>query len=109
MNQYSVKTELVEDWLTDKVDAKARKTRKVILDILEVFEEVGPVVKDKLPQSKIAPLFDGIWEIRVGQYRIAYFWDGATCVLLHGIQKKRDEWSHKDRKLIKQRKKRYFH
>lgn len=106
--RYSINTEFVEDWLTQTkkrsqmVDDEVRAT---FLLVLEVFEDLGPIdAREKLPRSRTKHLFDGIWEIRVAQYRIAYFWDGSRCVLLHGIKKKRDEWTSQEKEVVKKRK-----
>lgn len=99
---FEIKTELIEDWLLTKVD---HNSQAEILHVLETFEEFGPLSsQEKIPRTKIKFLFDGIFEIRVGQYRIAYFWNNSICYLLHGIQKKRDDWAKKDLQLVKKRK-----
>lgn len=105
---FSINAEFVEDWLTQTrkksqmVDAEVRAT---FLLVLELFEAVGPIsAREKLPRSRTKHLFDGIWEIRVDQYRIAYFWDGSICVLLYGIKKKRDEWTSQEKEVVKKRK-----
>lgn len=105
-------TEPVKDWLyqTQKksrmVDAKDRET---FLFVFKVFEEGGPNnARGKLPRDRTKRLFDGIWEIRVAQYRIAYFWDGSRCVLLHGIRKKRDKWTSQEKEVVKKRKSTYL-
>ncbi|HBW58630.1 MAG TPA: hypothetical protein DEF27_12840 [Oscillatoriales bacterium UBA8482] len=99
---FEIRTELIEDWLIKKVD---QLSQAIILEILETFAEFGPVYsQEKLPRTKIKFLFDGIFEIRVGQYRIAYFWNNSICYLLHGIKKQRDDWPHKDVQLVKKRK-----
>jgi phage-related protein len=75
------------------------------LKVLELFEEFGPLSRNEgLPRSRTKHLFDGISEIRVKQFRVAYFWNGSTCFLLHGIQKKRDDWPQKDIEILKKRK-----
>ncbi len=101
--KFEIRTELIEDWLIKKVDQLSQAT---ILQVLETFAEFGPVdSQEKLPRTKIKFLFDGIFEIRVGQYRIAYFWNNSSCYLLHGIKKQRDDWPQKDVQLVKKRKK----
>ena len=100
--KFEIRTELIEDWLIKKVD---QLSQAIILQVLETFAEFGPVdSQEKLPRTKIKFLFDGIFEIRVGQYRIAYFWNNSICYLLHGIKKKRDDWPQKDIQLVKKRK-----
>jgi len=102
MENFVIYTDFVEDWLTTKVDAKSQA---VILSVLEIFSEFGSIYgNNKIPRSKIKLLFDGIFEIRVKEYRLAYFWKDSTCYLLHGIQKKRDDWAKKDIELLKKRK-----
>ncbi len=100
---FEIRTELIEDWLIKKVD---QLSQAIILEVLETFAEFGPVdSQEKLPRTKIKFLFDGIFEIRVGQYRIAYVWNNSICYLLHGIKKQRDDWPQKDVQLVKKRKK----
>ncbi len=110
--KYAIHTEMIEDWLTQTrkkshmVDAKARA---IFLGVLEIFEAAGPVAaREQIPRSRTKHLFDEIWEIRVDQYRIAYFWDSSTCVLLYGIRKKRDEWTPQDKEVVKDRKLKYL-
>ncbi len=82
--------------LIKKVD---QLSQAIILEVLETFAEFGPVSsQEKLPRTKIKFLFDGIFEIRVGQYR------NSICYLLHGIKKQRDDWPQKDVQLVKKRK-----
>lgn len=101
--RFQIQTELIEDWLTKKVD---QRSQAIVLNVLETFAELGPLLaREKLPRTRIKFLFDGIFEIRVGQYRIAYFWNNSICYLLHGIQKKRDDWPQKDIEIVKTRKK----
>ena len=101
--RFQIQTELIEDWLTQKVE---QRSQAIILKVLETFAEFGPLsAQEKLPRARIKFLFDGILEIRVRQYRIAYFWNNSICYLLHGIQKKRDDWPQKDIQIIKNRKK----
>ena len=103
MEKFVIYTDFVEDWLINKVDVKSQA---VILSILDIFSEFGSIYGDeKIPRSKIKLLFDGIFEIRVKEYRLAYFWKDSTCYLLHGIQKKRNDWAKKDIELLKTRKK----
>jgi mRNA-degrading endonuclease RelE of RelBE toxin-antitoxin system len=110
--KYSVNTELVEEWLTQtrkKSQMVDAETRATFLLVLELFEDVGPIdAREKLPRSRTKHLFDGIWEIRVDQYRIAYFWDSSICVLLYGIRKKRDEWTSQEKEIVKKRKVSYL-
>lgn len=110
--EYSVNTDFVEDWLTQdnkKSQMVDTEVRAIFLLILEVFEDVGPIAaREKLPRSRTKHLFDGVWEIRVAQYRIAYFWDSSTCVLLYGIKKKRDEWTSQEKEVVKKRKANYL-
>lgn len=89
--------------------AVGAKDRATFLHVLEVFELMGPAAgREKLPRTQTRHLFDGIWEIRVGQYRLAYFWDSSTCVLLHGIKKKRDDWPSREKEVVKKRKSNYL-
>ncbi|MDB9313955.1 type II toxin-antitoxin system RelE/ParE family toxin [Spirulina sp. CS-785/01] len=105
-NNYAINTDYVEDWMIKEVD---KKSQAVILRILETFEQLGPLdAREQLPRSKTKFLCDGILEIRVKQYRIAYFWHNSTCYLLHGIRKKRDDWPKKDIQLAKKRKKNIY-
>lgn len=111
-SKFDINDSLIEEWLTQKskksqmVDEKAKA---IFLHTLEIFEDVGAIAaREKLPRTRTKHLFDDIWEIRVYQYRIAYFWDDGVCVLLHGIRKKTDEWPLKEIKLVKTRKKNYF-
>ncbi|MEA5497459.1 type II toxin-antitoxin system RelE/ParE family toxin [Limnoraphis robusta Tam1] len=100
--RFKIQSELIEDWLTKEVD---QRYQAIILKVLETFEEFGPLsAREKLPNTKIKFLRDGIWEIRVGQYRIAYFWNNSTCYLLRGIQKKRNDWPKRYMKIIRKRK-----
>jgi phage-related protein len=106
MGNFKVKTDYIEDWLVKKVD---KNCQAVILKVLDAFEELGPLSRsERLPRSRTKPLFYGISEIRVKQFRIGYFWDGSTCVLLHGIRKKRDSWPQKDIQILKKRKRDYL-
>jgi phage-related protein len=109
MSLHEIETYWVEDWLKTKVDPKSQA---IFLHILEIFEQFGEYASnpasDLIPRSRLKHLFDGISEIRVGQYRLAYFWQESTCVLLHGIQKKRDDWPDRDLKLLKKRQRLYL-
>jgi phage-related protein len=95
----------MDDWIVSLDD---KKHKAAILHVLETFEMHGPI-NSQLPKTRLKHLHDsgGIWEMRTGQYRIAYFWNGQCCVLLHGIVKKRNDWSVKDIKLAKKRKSNY--
>jgi mRNA-degrading endonuclease RelE of RelBE toxin-antitoxin system len=93
----------VEDWIGGLDD---KRNQAVILHVLETFKLHGSI-NSQLPRTRLKHLFDGVWEIRAGQYRLAYFWDNQHCLVLHGIVKKRDDWPHKDVKLVKQRKAEY--
>lgn len=111
-SKFEINYLLIEEWLTQKskksqmVDDKAEA---ILLHILEIFKEVGPIVaREKLPRTRIKHLFNDVWEIRVHQYRIAYFWDGVVCVLLHGIRKKTDKWPLKEIEVVKTRRKNYI-
>lgn len=110
--EYSVDTKRVKEWLTQTrkksqmVDAKARSTFR---SIFKIFEDRGWMgARDKLSRYRIKYLFDGIWEIRVDQYRIAYFWDGSICILLYGIKKQRDEWTRREKEVVKKCKLKYL-
>jgi mRNA-degrading endonuclease RelE of RelBE toxin-antitoxin system len=110
--EFNINDSLIEKWLTQeskKSQMVDEKAKAIILHTLEIFEYVGPIAaREKLPRTRTKHLFDNIWEIRVCQYRIAYFWDDAVCVLLHGIRKKTDEWPLKEIKVVKTRKEKYF-
>ena len=84
------------------------RAKKAILGVLEVFKNDGTEANQKLPRGRIKCLLKGIWEIRVGQYRIAYFWDKKVCVLLEVIEKKTNKWGHEKIELIKTRQKNYL-
>ena len=110
--KFKVNHDFVQEWFSQTrkknlmIDAKSRA---VFLKVLEVFEENGSEFSNEnLPSSKIKFLFDGIYEIRVKQFRLAYFWYGSTCVLLHGIKKKQDKWSPQDKEVAKKRKDTYL-
>lgn len=105
---FEVDYDFVEDWLCQTCNKSAipdSKTQATFIHVLEIFEELGPVAgRERLPYTRTKFLFDGIWEIRVGQFRLAYFWYGSKCVLLHGIRKKQNGWSEKDKKIVRKRK-----
>lgn len=112
-SKFEVNDLLIEEWLTQK-SKKSQivddKTGAILLHILEIFKEVGPIIaREKLPRTRIKHLFNDVWEIRVHQYRIAYFWDGVVCVLLHGIRKKTDKWPLKEIEVVKTRRKNYIY
>jgi mRNA-degrading endonuclease RelE of RelBE toxin-antitoxin system len=97
-NQKSKKSQMVNN-----------QAKKIFLYVLEIFKNFGHNgAFKKLPGHRIKRLWDDIYEIRVGQYRVAYFWDHEVCVLLYGFKKKTDEWSNEERDLTKTRKKIYF-
>jgi hypothetical protein len=110
-SKFEINYLLIEEWLTQKSKKSQMvddKTEAILLHILEIFKEVGPIVsREKLPRTRIKHLFNDVWEIRVHQYRIAYFWDDAVCVLLHGIRKKTNKWPLKEIELVKTRRKKY--
>lgn len=93
----------VEDWLEEVTDKKAVAT---LVRVLEMFEKHGPI-PEGVPRTSLKHLFDGIWEIRINQCRVGYFWDGDQCILLHGIVKKSNSWPLKDVKLLKKRRSKY--
>jgi mRNA-degrading endonuclease RelE of RelBE toxin-antitoxin system len=110
--KFDINYSLIEEWLTQeskKSQIVDKEAKAILLNVLEIFKEVGPITaREKLPRSRTKYLFDDIWEIRIYQYRIAYFWDDAVCVLLHGFKKKTDKWPLRAIKLVKTRKKNYF-
>lgn len=109
-SKFEVDYLLVEEWLTQKSKRSQMvddKTKAILSRTLKVFKEVGPTYEE-LPGNRTKKLFDGIYEIKVGQYRLAYFWDDTVCVLLLGIKKKRDKWVLKDIELVKTRRKNYL-
>jgi phage-related protein len=112
IEEFDINDSLIEDWLTqtrNKSQMVDEKVKAIFLHILKIFQDVGPIAaRDRLPRNRIKHLFDDIWEIRAHQYRIAYFWDGSVCVLVHGIRKKTNEWPLKEIKLVKTRKKNSF-
>jgi len=111
-SKFEVNDLLIEEWLTQKSKKSQmvdKKTEAILLHILEIFKEVGPIfAREKLPQPRTKRLFNDVWEIRIHQYRIAYFWDGVVCVLLHGIKKKTNKWPLKEIEVVKTRRKNYI-
>lgn len=111
-NEFNVVFDFIEDWFFQSrkkhlmLDAK---TKAVFLHVFETFQAVGPVAaREELPRTRTKFLFDGVWEVRVGQFRVAYFWHGSTCILLHGIKKKQDKWIASDKAVVQKNKAIYF-
>jgi Gp49-like protein DUF891 len=111
-SKFEINYLLIEEWLTQKSKKSQMvddKTEAILLHILEIFKEVGPIVaRDKLPRSRTKHLFHDVFEIRIHQYRIAYFWDDEVCVLLYGIRKKTHKWPLKKIEVVKTRRKNYI-
>jgi hypothetical protein len=110
--KFEINDLLIGEWLTQKSKKSQmvdKETEAILLHILEIFKEVGPIFeREKLPQPRTKHLFNDVWEIRIHQYRIAYFWDGVVCVLLHGIKKKTNKWPLKEIEVVKTRRKNYI-
>lgn len=111
-HEFCIVFDFVEDWFNQTrkkhlmVDAKSKA---IFLSVFEIFEAVGPIAaREKLPRTRTKFLFDGIWEIRVEQFRVAYFWHDSTCVLLHGIKKKQDKWIASDIQVVQKNKALYL-
>ena len=63
----------------------ARIQYKQILLYIQLLQENGKNLPEKISKY----LGGDIWELRPGNNRIFFFfWDGATCVLLHHFRKK---------------------
>ncbi len=68
---FHVNIDFVENWIEEELDERSQAR---LLHVLETFAELGPLKgSEQLPRNRIKFLFDGIYEIRIEQYRIAYF------------------------------------
>lgn len=73
-----------------KQDFKAYKKLQQYLDYLELFG--NDMLKGGRKPKDIKPLtdVDGLWEIRIDDYRVLYYYnDGDTLVVTNGFEKKR--------------------
>lgn len=72
-----------------KTDPKVYRKLKYELEFLELFG--GKMLKGGHKPSTIKPLIDGIWQIRIDDYRVLYFYqNGDTIVITNGFTKKRN-------------------
>ena len=74
----------------EKQDLKAYKKLRQHLDYLELFG--NDMLKGGRKPKDIKPLtdVDGLWEIRIDDYRVLFFYfDGDTLVVTNGFSKKR--------------------
>ena len=111
-SKFELNDSFIEDWLTQtrkKSQMIEEKSKATILHTLEILVAGGPVpARERLAPDRTKHLFDDVWEIRVHQYRIAYFWDDEVCVLLYGIRKKTHKWPLKKIEVVKTRRKNYI-
>ena len=81
-----MKVEFLKRFSKDLDDIKAKAVKQAVIRVIELMETAGKL--DKIPNLKKLKGHKSAYRIRVGDYRLGFFFENSTILLARCLHRK---------------------